>query len=56
MILVFVVLSGAVGQLALAGFSQHLTRLQFALLDWTWAKAKVKHTKTQNLCNTCSSP
>ena len=56
MILVFVVLAGAVGRLALAGFAQHLTKLRFATLDWTWAKAKVKHANTQNLWNTCSSP
>ena len=54
--MVFVVFAGAVGQLALAGFVQHLTRLWFATLDWTWAKAKVKHANTQNLWNTYSSP
>ena len=56
MILVFVVLAGAVGQLALAGFVQHLTRLQFAMLDQTWPQAKARHANTQNLWNTYSSP
>ena len=45
-----------VGQLALAGFVHYLTRLQFARLDRTWAKAKVMHANTQNLWNTSSFP
>ena len=54
--MVCVMLAGAVGQLALAGFVQYLTGVWFATLDWTWAKAKVKHANTQNLWNTYSSP
>ena len=48
MILVCVVFTNAVGQLALAGFMHYLTRLQFVILDWTWAKAKAKHVNTHN--------
>ena len=44
------------GQLAFAGLALYLIRLRFAILEWTWAKAKVKQDNIQNLSYTCSSP